>query len=67
MVCLRNIFINTLHKRDIDDDDDDNNNNNNSLIIIIIITIQHRYSSNYYVMQKHALLAVWLVSNPNIF
>jgi hypothetical protein len=24
MVCLRNISINTLHKRDDDDDDDDN-------------------------------------------
>jgi hypothetical protein len=35
MVCIRNICINTLHKRDIgdyddDDDDDDNNNNNNN-------------------------------------
>ena len=33
MVCLRNICINTLHKRDDDDDDDDdddNNNNNNN-------------------------------------
>jgi hypothetical protein len=28
MVCLGNIFINTLHKGDDDDDDDDNNNNN---------------------------------------
>jgi hypothetical protein len=30
MVCLRNIFINTLHigdNKDDDDDDDDNNNN----------------------------------------
>ena len=25
MVCLRNVYINTLHKGD-DDDDDDNNN-----------------------------------------
>jgi hypothetical protein len=35
MVCLRNICINTLHKRnndddDNDDDDDDDNNNNNN-------------------------------------
>jgi hypothetical protein len=33
IVCLRNIFINTLHKGDNDDDDDndnDNNNNNNN-------------------------------------
>jgi hypothetical protein len=30
MVCLRNIFINTLHKGDNDDDDDDDNNNNNN-------------------------------------
>jgi len=30
MVCLRNIYINTLHKGDDDDDDDDNNNNNNN-------------------------------------
>ena len=28
IVCLRNMSINTLHKRD--DDDDDNNNNNNN-------------------------------------
>jgi hypothetical protein len=27
VVCLRNISVNTLHKRDDDDDDDDNNNN----------------------------------------
>ena len=35
IVCLRNIFMNTLHKgdknEDDDDDDDDNNNNNNKL------------------------------------
>ena len=34
MVCLRNVCINTLHKRDDDDDDDDDdhdNNNNNVL------------------------------------
>jgi hypothetical protein len=35
MVCLRNISVDTLHKRDAeddddDDDDDDNNNNNNN-------------------------------------
>ena len=30
MVCLRNIYVNTLHKGDDDDDDDDNNNNNNN-------------------------------------
>jgi hypothetical protein len=32
MVCLENIFINTLHKgdNDYDDDDDDNNDNNNN-------------------------------------
>ena len=33
MVCLRNICINALHKRDNDDDDDNddiNNNNNNN-------------------------------------
>jgi hypothetical protein len=36
MVCLRNITVDTLHKRDTedddndDDDDDDNNNNNNN-------------------------------------
>ena len=30
MVCLRNVFINTLHKGDNDDNDDDNNNNNNN-------------------------------------
>ena len=33
IVCLRNIFMNTLHKgdknEDDDDDDDDDNNNNN--------------------------------------
>jgi len=38
MVCVRNICINTLHKRDNDDDydydDDDNNNNNNNNIIV---------------------------------
>ena len=38
MVCLRNIYINTVHKGDNDDDyddyddDDDNNNNNNNNI-----------------------------------
>ena len=30
MVCLGNICINTLHKRDDDDDDDDDDNNNNN-------------------------------------
>ena len=27
MVCLRNVFINTLHKGDDDDDDDDDDDN----------------------------------------
>jgi hypothetical protein len=34
MVCLRNISVDTLHKRDTEDDDDDddgNNNNNNNM------------------------------------
>ena len=32
MVCLRNICINTLHKRDDgDDDDDDNDDDNNNI------------------------------------
>jgi hypothetical protein len=31
MVCLRNISVDTLHKRDTDDDDDDDNNNNNNV------------------------------------
>jgi hypothetical protein len=34
MVCLKNVSVDTLHKRDTedddDDDDDDNNNNNNN-------------------------------------
>jgi len=34
MVCLRNISVDTLHKRDTDDDDgdgdDDNNDNDNN-------------------------------------
>jgi hypothetical protein len=30
MVCLRNISVDTPHKRDTEDDDDDNNNNNNN-------------------------------------
>ena len=36
VVCLRNIYVDTLHKGDTDDedddddDDDDNNNNNNN-------------------------------------
>ena len=30
MVCLRNIYINTLHKGDDDDDDDDDNNTKNN-------------------------------------
>jgi hypothetical protein len=29
MVFLRNICVNTLHKRDSDDDDDDDDDNNN--------------------------------------
>jgi len=33
MVCLRNIFINTLHKGDTDDDDDDDYDDNNNNII----------------------------------
>jgi hypothetical protein len=33
MVCLRNIYINTLHKGDKDDDDDDDDNNNKYLLI----------------------------------
>jgi len=34
MVCLRNIYINTLHKgdNDDDDDDDDDNDNNNNMV-----------------------------------
>ena len=35
MVCLGNMYMDTLHKGDKDDDDDDNNN-----IIIIIIIIK---------------------------
>jgi hypothetical protein len=40
MVCLRNICINTLHKRDNDDDDDDDNDNdddddNNNIIPLL--------------------------------
>jgi hypothetical protein len=34
MVCLRNISVDTLHKRDTeddDDDDDDNDNDNNRI------------------------------------
>jgi hypothetical protein len=30
MVCLRNISVDTLHKRDTDDDDDDDDKNNNN-------------------------------------
>jgi hypothetical protein len=32
MFCLRNVSVDTLHKRDTedDDDDDDNHNNNNN-------------------------------------
>jgi hypothetical protein len=30
MVCLRNIYVNTLHKGDSDDDDDDDDNNHNN-------------------------------------
>ena len=30
VVCLRNISVDTLHKRDTEDDDCDNNNNNNN-------------------------------------
>jgi hypothetical protein len=30
MICLSNIYVNTLHKGDSDDDDDDDNNNNNN-------------------------------------
>jgi hypothetical protein len=29
MVCLRNVFIDTLHKGDNDDDDYDDDDNNN--------------------------------------
>jgi len=45
MVCLRNICINTLRKRDNDDDNDDddddnnnNNNNNNNNILDVLLT-----------------------------
>jgi hypothetical protein len=30
MVCLRNIWVNTMHKGDSDDDDDDDDDNNNN-------------------------------------
>jgi len=30
IVCLRNKYINTLHKEEEEDDDDNNNNNNNN-------------------------------------
>jgi hypothetical protein len=30
MVCLRNIYVDILHKGETEDDDDDNNNNNNN-------------------------------------
>jgi hypothetical protein len=32
MVCLRNISVDILHKRNAEDDDDDDNNNNNNNI-----------------------------------
>ena len=35
MVCLGNIYMDTLHKGDDDDDDDDDNNNNNSIIVYL--------------------------------
>jgi hypothetical protein len=31
MVCLRNVSVDTLHKRDTEDDNNNNNNNNNNL------------------------------------
>jgi hypothetical protein len=44
MVCLRNIFINTLHTGDNnddddDDDDDDNNNNNNNNNVLAVVEV----------------------------
>jgi hypothetical protein len=52
MVCLENIYINTLNKgaRDDDDDDDDgdnnnddddDNNNNNKIMLEVLFCIQH--------------------------
>jgi hypothetical protein len=32
MVCLGNMYVDTLHKED-NDDDDDNNNNNKNLVV----------------------------------
>ena len=50
MVCLRNIYINTLHKGgndgDDDDDDDDNNNNNNKLLHILETSVETHISQN---------------------
>jgi len=34
MVCLRNISVDTLHKRDAEDDDDDDNNNNSYIFVL---------------------------------
>jgi hypothetical protein len=31
MVCLGNMYVDTLHKGENDDDDDNNNNNNNAI------------------------------------
>ena len=49
MVCLRNICINTLHKRDDDDyDDDDDNNNNNkcsNIVPLVSYTLTHIISA----------------------
>ena len=49
MVCLRNICINTLHKRDNDDDDDDdnNNNNNNNNVPLLFMRWHNSHTASY--------------------
>ena len=47
MVCLRNICINTLHKRD----DDDDNNNILKLLSTLTLNTQFSLSNNIYLIK----------------
>jgi hypothetical protein len=52
MVCLENICINTVHKRDNDDDDDDDddddNNNNNNRLSLMCLPPYNSYSITFH-------------------
>ena len=67
MVCLGNMYVDTLHKGEDDDDDDNNNNRQNKVAVYIYWTISKdmelQVTENYY---KHIPEIVKTVNGSTI-